>query len=483
MNWRDIGDVPYATWYAELSRLASPLLAEASEAYEAARPHTALALAMAFHESKYGTVYARNIVGNRNVMNLRPRGASGFQQFGQWADGVREWRERLTDPGYAYAKTVTIADLVAVFAPSYDGNDESAYAQTLTAMLATWPRAEAPMETFPKIGGSVSFPAIILTAGHRSDGDRGNPAEKARTPLLAQAYKRAFEGAGFAVYYWQSIDGDNRPDQSPGGLDAVGRGVQRVMAEIPGPSILFDLHFEGAAARGVFAIVPDVTGLVTAVPNGAPADDTWAKNADDVTLARLVAKRIAEATGLPLRATTEPGVMSERATGVGGQGYRLGMFAYTAGNRKRSPRLVVEHGNLSSAADLRIIDSPGFYDKCAAASLRAVREIYSTPVVPPAPVYVEPGPYPADADRDVVIGGVTFWACDRAVRASEDARFRQYADVTSSETRAPAKPGGEGFRVKWAVQGTGGEWWWVTERGSRVRCSDCDVRVVFAKAL
>ena len=340
--------------------------------------------------------------------------------------------------------------------------------------------ATAPVEPDRKIV-DAKWPAIILTAGHRSDNDRGNPAEKARTPLMADAYRRAFEGAGFNVYYWQSMDGDNRPHDSPGGLDAVGRGVQRVMASIPGPSILFDLHFEGGPARGVFAIVPDVTGLVTAVPNGAPADDTWAKNPDDVRLARLVAQYIGAATGLPLRQTTEPGVMSERVTGVGGQGYRLAMLAYTAGNRLRSPRLVVEHGNLSSAADLRIIDSPGFYDKCAAASLRAVREIYGTPVVPPAPVYVQPGPFPKEAGKDSNIGGVTFWAIARSVRAVEGARFRQYADVTSAETRAPAKAGGESFTVAWAVQGTGGGWWFVTPHGSRIRCEDCDVRVAFAR--
>ncbi len=481
-NWRDIGDVTFARWQGELMRLRSPLVAEARATYDAARPHSALALAMAFHESKYGTVYARNVATNRNVHNLRPRGAGGFQTFATWADGVDEWRQRVTDPTYAYARTTTLQDLLGVFAPSSDGNNVAAYVQTVQAMLDGWQLEESSMEQWPKIVNDT-WPAIVLTAGHRSDNDTGNPAEKARTPLLAQAYKRAFEGAGFTVYYWQSMDGDGRPDQSPGGLDGVGRGVGRLMASIAGPSVLFDLHFEGAAARGVFAIVPDVTGLRTAVANGAPADDTWAQNKDDIGLARLVSQYIAAATGLPLRQTTEPGVMSERATGVGSQGYRLGMLAYTAANRKRSPRLVVEHGNLSSSADLRIIDTPGFYDKCASAALRAVREMYSTPVVPPAPVYIEPGPMPSTMGHDSNIGGVTFWTCVRDVRANEGARWRQYADVTSGETRAPAKPGGEGFRAQWAVQGTDGAWWWVTERGSRIRCADCDVRVAFTRAL
>jgi hypothetical protein len=474
-DWRRYGDVPLDTWRHELATFGSPLAAEPTATWEAARPHSALALAMAFHESRYGTSYRRNTADNRNVHNLRPRGGFGFQTFPTWEAGVAEWRDRLTDPNYAYARTVTVADLVSVFAPSSDDNDEAGYVRVVEWLLDEWPR-EGWMST------PQPLPAIVLTAGHRSDADTGNPAEKARTPLLAQAYKRAFEAAGFTVYYWQSMDGDTRPDQSPGGLDGVGRGVGRLMSSIGGPSILFDLHFEGGGPRGVFSIVPDVTGLRTAVSGGAPIDDTWARNGDDVALARLVSRYIGEATGLPLRSTTEPGVMSERVTGVGGQGWRLGMMAYTAAVRARSPRLVVEHGCLTQTADLKIIDSPGFYDKCAAAALRAVRERYGVPVVPPAPVYVDPGPFPAEAGKDADLGGARFYACAREVRAGEGARFREYADVTSRETRAPAKPGGEGFAVAWAVQGTAGEWWWVTPRGSRIRCTDTDVRVAFSRA-
>lgn len=474
-NWRDLGDVPYTIWRDVLDHADSPILAEARQAWEATRPHSALALAMLAVESRYGTEFERNHYSNRNALNLRIRGQEPFQGFTTWTLGVAEWRARVTDPRYAYRDTVTVADLVAIYAPSSDGNDTAAYVATVERLVGSWPREvkmSAPASTMP---------AIVITAGHRSDADTGNPAEKARTPMMARAYKSAFEAAGFPVYYWQSIDGDGRPDQSPGGLDGVGRGVGRLMASIAGPSILFDLHFEGAAARGVFAIVPDVTGLRTAVSGGAPADDTWARNGDDVSLARLVSKYISDATGLPLRATTEPGVMSERVTGVGSQGWRLGMFAYTASVRTRSPRLVVEHGNLSSAADLKIIDSPGFADKCAAAALRAVRERYQVSPVPPTPTYVEPGPIPAEQGKDTNLGGATFWACAREVRAVEGARFRQYADVTSGETRAPAKPGGEGFTVAWAVQGTAGEWWWVTPKGSRIRAIDCDVRAAFTR--
>ncbi len=472
-DWRVIGDVPLFVWRSELARLDSPMLSEVEEVYEAARPHTALALAMAFVESKYGTQFVRNSPANHNAWNLRRRMAMPFASFANWAQGAAEWRARLTDPSYAYATTITLQDLVARFAPSWDNNDEEEYVATIRALFATWPTREERDVT--------AMPAIVITAGHRSDADTGNPAEKQRTPMMAQAYKRAFEAAGFQVYYWQSIDGDGRPDQSPGGLDGVGRGVGRLMASMPGPSVLLDLHFEGGGPRGVFSIVPDVTGLKTAVSGGAPTDDTWAANQDDVRLARMVSKYIAEATALSLRSTTEPGVMSERATGVGGQGWRLAMFAYTAANRSRSQRLVIEHGCLTQTADLKIIDSPGFADRCAAAALKAVREMYSVPVTPPTPVYVPPGPIPTDSTKDVDLGGVMFWVVRRTARAREGSRFRQYADPTSPETREPVKSGGEAFEVAWAVQGLSGEWYYVTPRGSRIRCIDCDARVVFSK--
>lgn len=139
MNWRQIGDVSFSVWRDTLAAVNSPLMDEATTTYAAASGHSRLALAMMAVESRYGTAYRLNTPLNRNVLNLRPRGGSGYQAFASWADGIREWKARLLDPNYAYRDTVTVADLIAIYAPASDNNDPRAYAARVTEMVKTWP--------------------------------------------------------------------------------------------------------------------------------------------------------------------------------------------------------------------------------------------------------------------------------------------------------------------------------------------------------
>ena len=96
----------------------------------------------------------------------------------------------------------------------------------------------------------------------------------------------------------------------------------------------------------------------------------------------------------------------------------------------------------------------------------------------PVPDYAKPGPIPALDGRDATVTGVKFWACQRAVTAKEGARFYQYADEASGETRAPARAD-EQFTVQWAVQSKG-VWWWVTTRGSRIRMDGTLTQATFS---
>src|SRR4051812_29816403 len=65
-----------------------------------------------------------------------------------------------------------------------------------------------------------------------------------------------------------------------------------------------------------------------------------------------------------------PGIMSERQTGVGLGGDRLGMFELTLSVRATCVRVIMEHGDI--VADRQIIDAPGFYQKVARAYVRTV---------------------------------------------------------------------------------------------------------------
>jgi N-acetylmuramoyl-L-alanine amidase len=332
---------------------------------------------------------------------------------GEWASGTDAAKAQIVHMlAYARGSIPAIAEPWLKYDPRYQAVFQAKLDNTVTLIDdlggGTWaadPRyAEKIVQHYQAIFGEdtpvTGKPTIVITAGHRSDNDFGNPNEKDRTDDMARAYRDVFTAAGFATHYLQNEDGDNRPDITTGGLDTVGQKTRALMLSISGPEVLFDCHFEGASARGVFAIVPDEDGLTTAVIGGAPGDDLWENNPLDVSLARAISKKIAAATGLPLRQTTEPGVMSETQTGVGGQGYRLAMFAYTVPVRDRAVRLVVEHGSIPTA-DITIINSPGFYAKCAKAALDAVNEVYKLTDTPTTPAPKPPSIYPKGMSKQL----------------------------------------------------------------------------------
>lgn len=199
--------------------------------------------------------------------------------------------------------------------------------------------------------------AVLLVSGHRNRSG-GNPDETARTDDLALAYAAALDSAGIRNDWLQEIDGDLDPDYTEGDLGSVAIKARQWIEQQRGSGdmpVMLDLHFEGGGAPGVFAIVPDAPG------------DTLEANSLDVDLARRIASGIANRSLLTRRVSgvVEPGVMSERQTGVGATGARLGMFALTASTNRYAVRLVVEHGSLDRTVDRAIIDSPGFYDWAA----------------------------------------------------------------------------------------------------------------------
>lgn len=405
------------------------------------------------------------------------------EQLVEWFDDV--WLPKVNHPKFPTVETVD--DLNIRYTVDGEAHAtwawDATYTDQLIAKAGVWYPDLHEQNDFttpvePGTGGTMTKPTIILTAGHRSDNDTGNPDEKNRTQYLAQAYQAAFQAAGYAVHYVQNEDGDGRPDITSGGLDTVGQKTAAIMRSIDGPIVDLDLHYEGASARGVFAIVPDETGLVTAIAGGTPGDDTWGNNPLDVSLARAIAQEISKETGLTLRATTEPGVMSERATGVGIQGYRLATMAYSAFARDRAVRLVVEHGSLPTS-DRDIILTNDFTQKCAKAAVRAVNTIYKqSPVKPPTP---EPSKYaipgwvpPRDGKDHEDAKGNLFRAIDRVVTVEGGTRFYAQASLKAKETRAPAPAQGMSVRIAWKMNS-----WYVTPVGSRFKIADSDLSVTF----
>jgi hypothetical protein len=479
INWRTSGDTDLASWTASFPANSDIIKrGEQVATYNAARPYTRLCRGMLEAESSGATHYNAVPASMHNPLNMRIRGKEPFQQFDSIADCVAEWKARLTSTTYAYKDTQTVADLVGHYAPSSDNNNEQQYVDTVERVIDSLPPLFSSPVEHPPTGGTpvATRPTIILTAGHRSDNDTGNPDEKNRTQYLAQSYQAAFQAAGYTVHYVQNEDGDGRPDITTGGLDTVGQKTAAIMRTIPGPMVDLDLHYEGASAQGVFAIVPDESGLVTAIAGGAPGDDTWANNPLDVELARAISTEISKATGLRLRATTEAGVMSERSTGVGIQGYRLATMAYSAAFRDRTVRLVVEHGSLPTA-DRDIILTPTFTEKCAKAAVIAVNRVYKvSPVQPPKPEpspYATPGWTPVQDGKDHTDSKGTLWrAVNRVVHVKAGTEFYAQASMKAKKTRSAAGPQGMDVRIAWRVNS-----WYVTPVGSRFKIADADAVV------
>jgi hypothetical protein len=150
VEWREIGDTTLEVFEREFARAGSPMLPYAKEIYEAARPHSALMLAMSWHEKKHDTW---NEVIPRDYKNplsqTRPGatsndGVNRWMRFDSYADAVAYWKDRVTSPTGPYKDTVTIEDLIHVYAPSSDGNNEAAYVAAIKAMVGAWPEDGAP---------------------------------------------------------------------------------------------------------------------------------------------------------------------------------------------------------------------------------------------------------------------------------------------------------------------------------------------------
>ena len=162
-DWRTLGDMAIGDWVAELERLGSPLLAESAAAHAAARPHTRLALAMSFHETKHGTLFTVTgfDAGFKNPLALMVDGQ--YARFPNWAAAFAEWRRRLTDPTYksgVYARTTTLSELIHEYAPASAGNDEARYLEAVTECLTAFSK-ETNM-TYP------SYPVLMDATTGRS---------------------------------------------------------------------------------------------------------------------------------------------------------------------------------------------------------------------------------------------------------------------------------------------------------------------------
>lgn len=172
-EYRKIGDVPYAVIAEMLAERQSPMLEDGRETHLIASPHSALFWAQAWLENQWKTTGILLQPHHNNPLSLRPwledphglpPGATGhvespdgslYLRFESDAYCALEWRRRLIDdPGYkggVYARTTTLKEMLAVYAPSGDvhpvtglDNADIRYVESVTTMLARFAAREAP---------------------------------------------------------------------------------------------------------------------------------------------------------------------------------------------------------------------------------------------------------------------------------------------------------------------------------------------------
>lgn len=336
-----------------------------------------------------------------------------FPVFRDWLDGCKSTVARLVTPAYVYSgesehpethqrfgPRTTIRELydhpsTLVWAPAGDLNNPAGYLRAVLDFMNLYSDIEQEPTPMPA-------PRIALAAGHRNTSG-GDAHETVQTGQLTPVIAATLRARGMDV---RVITPDDGRGMFPGTLSAAARQVVTWAGQGWAASIYMEVHTEGNnggdGARGAFAIYPD-----------------WGDDVDADVRDRLgpdIVRRLRDATGLPLRGN---GVMSEKKTGVGAGGDRLGVFGATEPVRATTTRLIVEYGSHSSPADLAIWAQPGFLQRASDATADAFaaflnwQHVTPAPQPEPAPI-IDPATLPAVLDpwRDYAGGnpyGKDFW--------------------------------------------------------------------------
>jgi hypothetical protein len=243
------------------------------------------------------------------------------------------------------------------------------------------------------------------------------------------------------------------------------------------PNLMVELHSEGAGpnVRGSFVIAPE-----------------WGSDVDvDIQRYGLAfPQELQKLTGIPIRTvsgagTNGPGLMSEKRTGVGLDGFRLGVFRDTAVFGEVTSRTIFEAGSHDNAQDRAIMVRPDFTRLHAEAFFAAVRRFFDATEPgwnAPAPSEYVPSKLMAEAGGsaawlEVVDAGVPIrlagirWTYDRRkMKARRPAVCRAAPSDTAPKTRRNLVLGEEVTAV-FKGQGNDGINWRVTKYGTCIRAS------------
>lgn len=242
---------------------------------------------------------------------------------------------------------------------------------------------------------TMTKPRIALAAGHHNT-TGGNAYEYDTTGLLTPRIATALRAVGCDVRVitpdGPDADSDPGDGEFPGALDTAAATAVAWARAGWVPDAYLEVHTEGVndpGVRGVFGIYPDWGGDL----------DTDARD----KLIPLVVDKVCKAVGFPKRGD---GTMSEKRTGVGLDGYRLGVFRVTEPIKADCTRIIVEYGAHSNPVEAKAQRTEAFLSGAARATAEAVAEFFGL-AVPPTQTVREDQPTPApmaDRYRDPITG-------------------------------------------------------------------------------
>lgn len=321
---------------------------------------------------------------------------------------------------------------------------------------------------------------VILSAGHRNTDGGGATRESEHTYPACVAVRDELKRRGHDAWIIQEHDGDSRPDTSLGrGLQNVARLCVDLAKTVGGVDLYLSLHYEGTGT------VPGPVGCFGIYPDGN--NDTADMNPLDIRVAKAIAEAVSK-TGIGLRGN---GIMSERNTYVGSQGYRLGEMVGTIGFRDRTARVIFEAGNYSHPGNRALMWEDHWrnvlYPRAIVDGLESVfgkiDGIPSIPVPTPTPESPKPGyakPIEIDAvkkDRPLVVldnGAVLVRLHDATAKTKKQTPRLQAAHAGSAKI-GPDIPSGESFMVDYLIINPDSSLYLLTPYWTRVRWADCSL--------
>lgn len=291
---------------------------------------------------------------------------SQYVKYQSVVDSLLDGIYRVDEPGYAYrqAKAVSIIDHTVIWTEG----DGPQYAARMVAFINDLIARDAGTPPKPEPSPPAKQPHIAIAAGHWNTAGGNHDERETVKPLAFEIARQLREHGGFHVTMMTPEQGNY-----PGDHNAVARAVMALHATQP-VDLYWECHTEGTdntANRGAFGVVP-----------WWPKDNPGDKDTDAITISADLVRRMRDATGIPIKTTNvvQPGVMAEYQTGVGGQGFRLGVFAYTTEAKATMTRCIFEYGAHTNPQDFAIQRQPWFTGRAARATVEAIAAFFGVAV-------------------------------------------------------------------------------------------------------